>query len=208
MARTNFVRSVRSLVSVRLPTRRDDWRLTARFARHVLSIPRYAVLAGLAAVVALSAFVLSQNLPLVSDVVVGGSLPLGARLRVLVALYPFLGTSYSALTGGTLLLVAALVGVNLAMVAYHVGVHGLGARKGGGSAVGVTLGMLGAGCAACGSALLAGLFSLFGVSGLLLLLPFEGLELSLLALVSLVLSMYWIADGIRGGDVNGCPVDV
>ncbi|MFC6724776.1 hypothetical protein ACFQE1_10400 [Halobium palmae] len=51
-------------------------------------------------------------------------------------------------------------------------------------------------------------FSLFGASGLLLLLPLEGLEFSLLAGVALVLSMYWIADGMRGGEVNGCPVDV
>ncbi|MFC4357530.1 hypothetical protein ACFO0N_06140 [Halobium salinum] len=203
----SLARSVRGLGS-RLPTRRDDWRLTARFVRLVLTIPGYALFAGVAAAVALSAFVLSQNLTLVADLVVGGSLPLSNRLRILAGLYPFLGTSYSALTGVALLLVAVLVGVDLAMVTYHVREHGLGARESGGSAVGVTLGMLGAGCAACGSTVLAGLFSVFGASGALLLLPLEGLEFSLFALVALLLSMYWIADGMRGGEVNGCPVDV
>jgi hypothetical protein len=197
----------RAVRSVRLPTRRDDWRVTARFVRLVLSLPRYAAVAVVAALVALSAFVLSQNLALVGDVVVGGDLPISARLRVLFALYPFLRTSYAPLTGVALLLVSALAGVNLAMVAYHVREHGLRAQEGGWSAAGLVLGTLGTGCAACGSAVLAGVLSLVGGSGLLLALPLEGVEFSLLALVALVLSTYWIADGMRGGEVNGCPVD-
>lgn len=63
-----------------------------------------------------------------------------------------------------------------------------------------------AGCAACGSAVLAGLLSLFGVAGAGTLLPLDGLEFSLLALVALVLSIYWVAEGMRGGEIRGCPV--
>ena len=68
--------------------------------------------------------------------------------------------------------------------------------------------MLGAGCAACGPAVLVGLLSLVGAAGLLTLLPFEGLELTALAALALVLSIFWIADGMRGGMIRGCPVDV
>lgn len=50
--------------SVRLPTRARDWRLMARTARLVVTIPVYAVLALVAALVGLTLFVLSQNLPL------------------------------------------------------------------------------------------------------------------------------------------------
>lgn len=197
-----------TLGTVKFPTSRADWRLTARTARLVLTIPTYALVGVSTAIGALSVFVLTQNPALVSDLVVGGSLPLDARLRILLGLYPFLGTSFSTLTGSAVVLIAALVGVDIAMVVYHFREHGVSARESSGSAVGVVLGTLGAGCAACGSVLLAGLLSLFGASGLLLLLPFEGLEFSLLALVPLVLSMYWIADGMRGGEINGCPIDV
>jgi hypothetical protein len=197
-----------TLGKVKFPTTGADWRLTARTARLVLTVPTYALVGLVAALVALSVFVLTQNLTLVGDVVVGGTLPLSNRLRILVGLYPFLGTSFSAVTGVAIVVVAALVGVDIAMVAYHFREHGLSTRESGGSLAGVVLGTLGAGCAACGSVLLAGLLSLFGASGLLLLLPFEGLEFTLLALVPLVLSMYWIADGMRGGEINGCPVDI
>lgn len=195
-------------MSVRLPTRRGDWRLMARTIRLVLGIPRYAAFALLAGVIGLSVFVLTQNLTLVGDVVVGGSLPLANRLAILVGLFPFLGTSFGFAAGIALLVVSALLGIDLAMVVYHVREHGVSLESGSGSAVGAILGTLGAGCAACGPALLVGLLSLFGAAGALTLLPFEGLELTALAALALVLSIFWIADGMRGGMIRGCPVDL
>ncbi|MFB6079394.1 MAG: hypothetical protein ABEJ81_00080 [Haloferacaceae archaeon] len=195
-------------MAVRLPTRVEDWRLMGRTSRLVLGAPAYAAFAVVAAALALTAFVVSGNVALVADVVVGGSLPVGARLAVLLGLYPFVGTSFAPLAGFLLVLVAALTGVDLALVAYHVREHGLALREGGGSAAGVLLGTLGAGCAACGSAVLAGLLALAGATGLLTLLPLDGQEFSLLALAALVLSIHWLADGMRGGEIRGCPIDV
>jgi hypothetical protein len=179
-----------------------------RTARLVLAGPGYAAFALLAAAAALTVFVVSQNLPLVGDAVVGGSLPLGTRLRVLFGLYPFLGTSFDPLTGAVLVLVAVLSGVDLAMVGYHLREHRVSLSEGGGSVVGVVLGTLGAGCAACGSAVLAGLLAAVGAGGALTLLPLDGAEFALVALAVLVLSVYWLADGMRGGEIRGCPVDV
>lgn len=193
--------------NVRLPTRRRDWRVLARTVRLVLGIPVYALVAVLGATGSLTVFVAGQNLALVGDVVVGGSLPLAARLTVLVELYPFVGTSYEPLTGALLLVVAALVGVDVAMLSYHLREHDLGAREGTAGTAGAVLGALGAGCGACGTVLLSGVLSLVGASGALLLLPLDGLELMLLAAVVLVLSVYWLAEGLRGGEIRGCPVD-
>lgn len=192
----------------RLPTGRSDWRLMARTVRLVLSVPAYAVVAVVATVAALTLFVASLNVPLVSSVVVGGSLPLVNRLRVLLELYPFVGTSFGTAQGVLLLVVAALSGVDVSMAVYHLREHGLSLQTGGTSLAGVVLGTLGAGCAACGSAVLLGVASLLGVGSSLLFLPLDGLEFALGALVVLLLSIYWLADGMRGGRVAGCPVDV
>jgi hypothetical protein len=195
-------------MNVRLPIRPADWRLMGRTVRLVLGLPDYAVFALVAALVGLTVFVVSQNLALVGDVVLGGALPLENRIAVLLGLYPFLGTSFSLVQGLALLVIAALLGIDLAMVAYHVREHGLTIESGGGSAVGALLGTLGAGCAACGPAVLVGLLSLFGAAGALTLLPFEGLELTALAAIALLLSIYWLAEGMRGGMIRGCPVDL
>ena len=174
-----------------------------RTARLVLGGPAYAVVAVVAAAVSLTGFVLSQNLPFTGDVI-AGRIPAPALLE----LYPFVGISYGPLTGTVLILVALFVGVDIALVAYHVREHRLSAEGSGGSLIGVLLGTLGAGCAACGSAILAGVLSLFGAAGLVTLLPLDGLEFALLALVALVLSIHWLADGMRGGEIRGCPVDL
>jgi hypothetical protein len=130
------------------------------------------------------------------------------RLTILLELYPFVGTSFGPVQGLLLVVVAALTGVDVSMAVYHFREHGVSLREGGSSAVGVLLGTLGAGCAACGSAVLLGLLGLFGVSTSLLFLPLDGLEFALLALVIITLSIYWLADGMRGGEINGCPVDL
>jgi hypothetical protein len=193
-------------VRERLPTSGDDWRLMGRTARLVLTIPGYAALAALAWAGALALFVFAQNVSLVSFAL-GGGLGLDARVAILVGLFPFVGTAYGSLSGGVLILVAGLVAVDVTMAVYHFREHRVSVEQGGGSAVGVLLGTLGAGCAACGTAILAGLLSLFGAAGLLTLLPLDGLEFSLLAAVALVLSIFWLADGMRGGEINGCPVE-
>ena len=193
---------------VRLPTRRRDWRLMARTARLVVTVPTYAVLALLASALALTGFVVSLNPRLVGDVVIGGSLPVENRLVILIELFPFVGSSFEPVQGALLVVVAGLTGVDVAMAVYHFREHGISLQEGSTSVAGIVLGTLGAGCAACGSAVLVGLLSLVGVSGSLLVLPLDGLEFALLALVVLTLSIYWLADGMRGGQVNGCPVEL
>ena len=207
MARARFRGLSLPRLGISLPTSREDWRLMGRTSRLVLTAPPYAVLAVLAAVVSLTLFVTSLNLTLVSDLVVGGQLPLRGRLRILLELYPFVGTSFGTLQGLVLLVVAALAGLDVALATYHFREHGVGLREGGTSAAGILLGFLGAGCAACGSAILLGLLGLFGVTTSLLFLPLDGLEFALLALVVLTLSIHWLAQGMRGGFINGCPVD-
>ncbi len=192
----------------RLPTQRRDVRLTARTVRLVLTAPLYAAVALVVAAVGLTLFVVLQNLTLVGDFILSGGLSVVDRLVLLSELYPFVGTIYGPVDSVAILIVAALMGVNLAMVSYHLREHEITAAESSGSFAGVVLGALGAGCAACGSAVLLGVLSVFGASGLVLLLPLGGLEITLLAMVALLLSTYWLADGMRGGEVNGCPIDV
>lgn len=195
-------------LGVRLPTRPRDWRLMGRSVRLVLSMPVYAALTAVYAVLGLTLFVFSRNVGVLRDLILFGEFPLGNRVEVLVAMYPGLGAAYTPGQAVALLVTALLVGVDLALVTYHFREHGVSVREGSGGVGGVLLGTLGGGCAACGSALLAGLLSLFGAGGALTLLPLDGLEFALVAIVALLLSIYWLAEGMRGAEVAGCPVDL
>lgn len=191
-----------------VPTGLADWRLVARTTRLVLSIPGYAALAAVSALGSLSVFVWVRNLDLLVNVVVLGNLGIGPRIGVLVGLYPWVGSAYTPAQAVLLTVTAALVGIDVALLAYHLREHQLSVREGSGGLTGVVLGTLGAGCAACGSAVLAGVLSLFGAGGALTLLPLDGLEFAGIAIVVLLLSIYWLADGLRGGMIRGCPVEV
>lgn len=191
-----------------LPTRRSDWQLMGRTVRLVLSVPWYAALALVYTVLALSVFVFARNLRILQQVILFGDIPVTARLRILAEMYPGLGTAYTAEQTLLLVTTAVLVSVNLTLVTYHLLEHRVSLRGGSGGVGGVLLGTLGAGCASCGSALLVGILSLFGASGVLAALPLDGLEFALLALVLLVLSIYWTAEGLRGGTIRGCPIDI
>lgn len=182
-------------VDINLPTTRADLEHTARVSGGIVRRPLYAGLTVLIGFVALTLFVLPGNVSLVTNVVVLGDAPLGARLGVLADLYPFFGESLG--TSLLLTVTALLIGVNISVLID-------GWRKGriggaGGSAAGTTLATLGAGCAACGSALLAAVFSVTSVAGALAFLPFEGTEFVVLALFVIVLSTYWTVDAIREG---------
>jgi hypothetical protein len=199
--------SVANRVVRRLPLRGRDWRLMGRTARLVLGGPGYAVLAVVAALAGLSLFVLSLNVSL-AGFALAGDLALGARLRILVGLYPFVGSAYGPLQGALLVFVSLLLGVDVAMATYHFREHRVTVEASGASAVGVLLATLGAGCAACGVPILLGVLSLLGIPSAALLLPFDGLEFAVLAVVVLTLSIHWLADGMRGGEIRGCPVDL
>lgn len=198
---------MRVLDGLGLPTRRRDWRLMGRTVHLVLSLPKYTLLAVSYALLTLSVFVFARNLDILQQVILSGEIPLTARLQIFVEMFPGIGSAYT--TEQTVLLVttAALVGVNLTLITYHLLEHRGSLRGGSGSVGGVVLGTLGAGCASCGSALLVGVLSLFGASGVLAALPLDGLEFALLALVLLVLSIYWTAEGLRGGTIRGCPIE-
>lgn len=83
---------------------------------------------------------------------------------------------------------------------------GLLARDGITGGIAFLLGTVGASCAACGSAVLVGLLSLLGITGALMILPFDGKEFLGIAIVTILLSLFHVAVGIASDDA--CPIDI
>lgn len=194
--------------SLSVPTGRSDWRRITWATRRVLGRPAWVLVGLVAAIASLTMFVAFDNTVYFRSVVLGGSLsPLG-RLRALVSLYPDFDSVMGAARGLLLALTAGAVGTNVALLGFHLRHNRATLRSGSGSVVGVALGVLGAGCASCGLAVVASVLSLTGVAAGLTALPLEGMEFLLVALVVTVLSIHWVAAGIESGAVDGCPVDL
>lgn len=102
-----------------------------------------------------------------------------------------------------LLVTALLFGINISLFVFYVkrrhAIHKKAGLKT--STLGFVLGLLGIGCASCGSLAVAGVLSLVGLGGLLSILPFGGEELVVLGIIFLLFSLYKILKMISSPEV-------
>ena len=141
------------------------------------------------------AIVWSGNFGLVWQIATSSSVPLADKAKILLALTESITTNFSLVSALSNIAIAVLLGMNAAViwVIYHSrqaffpraeSVVGLG---------GLASGLLGVGCAACGSFVLAPALSFLGAGTLISFLPFGGAEFSLLGVGllgwSLILSL-------------------
>lgn len=126
-----------------------------------------------------------MNAGLVKDTIFG-SHSLSYKWNLLIALLAGMWTAMSKLSLFLLTVVAILTGVNLTLVVQRLQAIRASGKMSfvvGGSSL---LGIVGSGCASCGLPILA--FS--GLSGAIFYLPFQGLELSVIAIILLSISLY------------------
>jgi hypothetical protein len=141
--------------------------------------------------------VLLPNLPLLNEVVFSSSAPLGAKLSLTLSLLVGISTNFSALSATYTILIAVLVGINIAMIVYlfkkrnELGGQGTVAGVGG-----VASGALGIGCAACGSFLLSAILASFGAASALALLPLKGGEFGIASVVLLGVTLGIVSNKI------------
>jgi hypothetical protein len=154
-------------------------------------------LAGALAIVTFLLAVWLPNLGLLGNVFFESGVPLAAKLNVAWSLLGGIGTNFSPLSAAYTIAIAVLFGLNAAMIAYLLRQKRAGAGKnvaiGSG---GVASGVLGIGCAACGSLISGAALSALGGAGALALLPLNGGEFGILGLALLVVSLLLISRNI------------
>ena len=141
----------------------------------------------------LLAIALFPNAALVSKVA-AAEVALHTKVAALLALVSSLPATFSTTTLVIAISFAVLLAFNVTILTYYLqrrrkGTRGT-KRLGATSLGGIVSGVLGLGCAACGSIVLSALVSTFGGVGLLALLPFGGGEFAVVGLGLLVLSSY------------------
>jgi len=169
-----------------------------RAGQKVFSVPSYPITAVALAVAAFLFAVWLPNIGLITDVFIHSSAPLGDKLRLAATLLGGIRTNFSFLSATYTILIALLFGINIAMIAYYLKQRMRTSERGGFFAGigGTASGVLGVGCAACGSFILTMTFSFIGASGDLALLPLKGGEFGILSVILLGTSFYLISHKI------------
>ncbi|RMD60841.1 hypothetical protein D6833_09045 [Candidatus Parcubacteria bacterium] len=158
--------------------------------RKILRTPRYAAAAGGLAAALFAFLALMKNFSVLRDTAASPAF----------SFTDWLGLVWDLLRGGImnlgwlgLLLSAAmsvLFGINIAVL-WHLRAENKKLRaKGGAAALGGTIaGILGVGCASCGSILLTSILASFGATGLIALFPLRGQEFAIVSIVLLLISL-------------------
>ena len=152
----------------------------------------------LASTLAIAAFLFAVWLPnfgLMGEVFSASSAPLAAKIKVAISLLGGISTNFSSLSAGYTIAIAALFGMNLAMVVYFLKRTraGLGRQNIATGVGGIASGALGIGCVACGSFLLTTILSSLGAAGALAILPLRGGELGILSVILLTAALLLIS---------------
>jgi hypothetical protein len=182
--------------------------------RALLCVFKQWTYALIAVVVALLVFVVGTwlpNLRLILQITVSPSVPLLDKAKILASLVGSIATNFTVFSGLNMTAIAVLFGMNAAMVAYYVRQRQRARSRTGGMGAaaalgGLASGLVGIGCAACGTLVLGPVLSFVGAAGLVALLPFEGQEFSVLGAGMLSFSIFLVAKKIVEPLV--CPIVV
>ena len=172
----------------------------------VFVCPSYIALAGVLAILAFLLAVWFPNLGLMAQVFSGSNTPLASTLGIALSLLGGIGTNFSLLSAGYTIAIAVLFGLTTAMIAYLVKQRRI-AAAGQSIAIGsgaVLSGVLGVGCAACGSLILGVVLPSLGAAGALAALPLNGEEFGILSVALLFVSLFLISKNIA--ESIACPL--
>ena len=172
----------------------------------VFVCPSYIALAGVLAILAFLLAVWFPNLGLMAQVFSGSNTPLASTLGIALSLLGGIGTNFSLLSAGYTIAIAVLFGLTTAMIAYLVKQRRI-AAAGQSIAIGsgaVLSGVLGVGCAACGSLIVGVVLPSLGAAGALAALPLNGEEFGILSVALLFVSLLLISKSIA--EPVACPL--
>ena len=179
--------------------------LRVAFAQ-VFAYPSYVALAAAVAILAFLLAVWFPNLGLIAQVFSASNAPLAATLGIALSLLGGIVTNFSLLSAGYTIAITVLFGLTTAMIAYLVKQRRI-AAAGQSIAIGsgaVASGVLGVGCAACGSLIVGVVLPSLGAAGALAALPLNGEEFGILSVALLFVSLLLISKNIA--ESIACPL--
>lgn len=174
----------------------------------VYARPFYWVITSFVSVATLTVMVLLPNYAVLLSVLFSPVVSTVSKVAFFGSLYGSLATNFTILAAVSVVLIALLFGVNAALLVYYIrrmqSQTGRMAVAGTTTVGGFVAALLGIGCAACGSAVVAIMLQLVGVGWLVSYLPLHGAEFGLLGVLLLCVTTWTLIRKINQPAV--CPI--
>lgn len=162
----------------------------------ILTKPLYVFIAILTAWAVFTFAVLLPNIQLIGVVLFSDTASAIEKVNFLFSLYGSIGTNFTLVSGTSAVVIAVLFGINVTLLLYYIrrirGVASSVRSTGVAGISGLISGVLGIGCAACGTFVLTSVLALIGAGGIVTYLPFKGVEFGFIGIGLLLYSTYSI----------------
>ena len=161
--------------------------------------PIYILLALVTSFAVFAFAVWLPNISLIVKVMGHPGISLTQKLDLPISLLGSIVTNFTLLSASYTIAIAILFGINVAMFVYFLRRRVDEVKQSGVATglFGITSGVIGMGCAACGSLILTSILSLFGATWTLSFLPLAGGEFGILGVILLTISIYMTAKKIQ-----------
>jgi len=158
--------------------------MSAFFAamQKVFRRPWYAVLALSAAAGFLTFAIWLPNLSFIASTITASTFSLPQKLGILVSSLAALNTNFTPLSRTVTVALALLIGVDVALLTFYLRTRFRLERSAGMSIGGLIAGLLGIGCASCGSLVVATFVGAGATASFLNILPLQGQEFGFLGI--------------------------
>lgn len=133
----------------------------------------------------------------------GSSMPIFNLIKLAI---DFFISNSTNLTRTFVLIISILSGLNFSMLVFYLKKRISLQKNIGTGFLGMIAGILGIGCASCGSIILSSIFGLTAATNFLRVLPFNGLEFGIVGILLLLLSIYFLSTKIQNPLI--CKVDI
>ena len=172
--------------------------------REILCSPKYTLLALIFATLVFIFSVWLPNFGLIRDVLFSNNFTFLSKIIFLWNSLGAITTEFSALSATLLVVISVLFGLNISLTVYYFKRRVTLQKAGGMSIAGMIAGLIGLGCASCGSVILSTFLGVGATAAFTGFLPFGGQEFSILAIIILVASLY--VTGKKIADLLVCSI--
>lgn len=174
-----------------------QWKIFAKAFIVVFVRPRYFIMAVLVAILDYLLIIFIHQSKFILYVWSTDLFGLITKLKLTVGSFLSVETNFvSAQSFWLVILLALLIGINVAMLAYLLRRQAIVSKEAGMSLFGVIASVFGIGCAACGSVVLTSLFGIGVTTSIISFLPLAGVEFMIVALIVIIYSIYHVSKKI------------
>ncbi|NQV12184.1 hypothetical protein HQ524_02385 [Candidatus Uhrbacteria bacterium] len=159
----------------------------------VLKRPWYLMLGIIVAAALLLFAIWLPNISLMVSTIISPDIAFILKARILWGSLGALDTNFTVLTRTFTIAIALLTGLNITMLTYYIRRRLKIEKSAGTSVLGMLIGLVGVGCASCGSVILSSFVGVGAATGFIGVLPLHGSEFGLLGVCLLIYANYKIA---------------